>query len=50
MGDDLKQKLALSQARCKRLKKARAEAESVLELKSRELFDANQALNQANSN
>jgi len=44
MGDDLKQKLALSQARCKRLKKARAEAESVLELKSRELFDANQAL------
>lgn len=44
MGDDLKQKLALSQARGKRLKKARAEAENLLELKSRELFEANQAL------
>jgi len=44
MGDDLKQKLALSQARCKRLKKARAEAENLLELKSRELFETNQAL------
>ena len=44
MADDLERKLALSQARCKRLKKARAEAESVLELKSRELFEANQAL------
>jgi len=47
MGDDLKQKLALSQARCERLKKARAEAENLLELKSRELFEANQALERA---
>lgn len=47
MGDDLKQKLALSQKRSERLKKARAEAESLLEQKSRELFDANQALEHA---
>jgi len=44
MGDDLKQKLALSQARTERLKMARAEAERLLEQKSRELFDANQKL------
>jgi len=44
MGDNLEQKLSLSQARCKRLKKARAQAESLLEQKSRELFEANQAL------
>lgn len=47
MGDDLKQKLALSQARSERLKKARSEAENLLELKSRELFDVNQALEAA---
>jgi signal transduction histidine kinase/response regulator RpfG family c-di-GMP phosphodiesterase len=44
MNDDLEQKLALSQARCVRLKKARTEAENLLELKSRELFEANQLL------
>ena len=44
MGGDLEKKLALAQARNKRLKKARAEAENLLELKSRELFEANQAL------
>lgn len=44
MGDDLEQKLSLSQARCKRLKNARAQAESLLEQKSRELFEANQTL------
>jgi len=44
MEEDTKKRLELSQARCKRLKKARAEAESVLEVKSRELFEANQAL------
>lgn len=49
MGDDLEKKLALSQARGKRLKKARAEAENLLELKSRELFEANQALESSQS-
>lgn len=44
MNDNLEQKLALSQARCARLKKARAEAENLLEIKSRELFEANQSL------
>lgn len=40
----LKEKLALSQARSKRLKKARTDAENLLEQKSRELFEANRAL------
>ncbi len=44
MGDSLEKKLSLAQARCKRLKKARAQAENLLEQKSRELFEANQTL------
>ncbi len=44
MGGDLEKKLSLAQARCKRLKSARAQAESLLEQKSRELFEANQTL------
>ena len=47
MGDDLKQQLALCLARNNRLKKACAEAESLLELKSRELFAANKKLESA---
>lgn len=49
MENDLEKKFTLSQARNKRLKKARAEAESLLELKSRELFEANQALESSQS-
>jgi len=39
MGDELKKQLALAQSRSARYKKARAEAERLLEQKSRELFD-----------
>lgn len=47
MGEDLQQQLQLSKARVERLKKARAEAEKLLEQKSRELFDANMKLENA---
>ena len=42
--ENLKQKLSLANARTNRLKKARQEAELLLEKKSRELFEANQKL------
>lgn len=49
MGDTLTEQLALSKARAERLKKARAEAELLLEIKSRELYEANQKLELAQS-
>ncbi|NND81864.1 MAG: response regulator [Gammaproteobacteria bacterium] len=50
MSDDLKQQLALANARAERLKKARHEAEKLLEEKSRELFAANQQLEEIQQN
>lgn len=49
MGDNLQEKLALANARTERLKKARAEAEFLLEQKSRELYEANQKLELAHT-
>jgi len=49
LGDTLKEQLALSKTRAERLKKARAEAERLLERKSRELYEANQKLESAQS-
>ncbi|MBT8113745.1 MAG: response regulator [Arenicella sp.] len=50
MTDELKQQLALTNARAARLKKARLEAERLLEEKSRELFAANQQLESIQQN
>ncbi len=47
MGENIKEQLALAQARAERLKKARAETELLLEQKSRELYEANQKLETA---
>jgi len=47
LGDNLQEKLVLANARAERLKKARGDAELLLEQKSRELYDANQKLEAA---
>jgi len=49
LGDTLEEQLALSNARATRLKMARAEAERLLEIKSRELYEVNQNLELAHS-
>lgn len=49
MGDKLEDKLVLANARAARLKKARTQAELLLEQKSRELYEANQKLEAAQS-
>jgi len=49
LGESLTEQLALSKARAERLKKARIETELLLEMKSRELYDANQKLESAQS-
>ncbi|MFT4636438.1 MAG: signal transduction histidine kinase/DNA-binding NarL/FixJ family response regulator [Arenicella sp.] len=49
MGDELEQQLALSKARAVRQTIARAEAERLLELKSRELYESNKKLALAHS-
>ncbi|MFT6407543.1 MAG: signal transduction histidine kinase/CheY-like chemotaxis protein [Arenicella sp.] len=49
MGEKFEQQLALSEARTKRLKIARAEAERLLEIKSRELYESKQKLALAHS-
>ena len=49
MGDELEQQLVLSKARAVRLTIARAEAERLLELKSRELHESNKKLALAHS-
>jgi signal transduction histidine kinase/DNA-binding NarL/FixJ family response regulator/HPt (histidine-containing phosphotransfer) domain-containing protein len=49
LGDELEQQLALSKARAVRQTIARAEAERLLELKSRELYESNKKLALAHS-